>query len=296
MAKKQDYILGAILLAVFALFVVFFMVMMFGLSNQPEMTLSGGGDKIAVVELNGVIMTPTDIVRQFRRFQKDATVKAIVLRINSPGGGVAPSQEIYEHVRRVRDSGKPVVASMGTVAASGGYYVALGSSVIMANPATTTGSIGVIAEFPNFGKLLDKVGVDMVVIKSGKFKDTGTPYRGLRPDEVQYLQGWIDDAFDQFVDTVVKERELSRDKVLQLADGRVYTGIQARNEALIDTLGTYYDAIKLAAEMGGIKGEPKILRERQRKITIFDILSEDVRTVLSNFVSLWPEAKYQMKF
>ncbi len=292
MAKKQDYIIGGIILTVITFFGILFIIAIVGLSSQSDMSIVSGGDKVAVIDLEGIITSPHAIVRQFKKFDKDESVKSIVFRINSPGGGISASQEIYEHVRRVRDGGKPIVASMGTVAASGGYYVALGADAIMANPGTTTGSIGVIAEFPNFKKLMEKIGIEFTVIKSGKFKDTGSPYRDIRPEERQYLQAWIDNGYDQFLETVMRERELPRNEVLKVADGRVYTGEQAKNLALIDTLGTFEDAISLAAELGGIKGEPKLLKERQNKITLYDILTEDIQILLSEYVGLWPEAKY----
>ncbi len=267
-----------------------------GLGRSGEMTISSGGSRVAIIELNGIITSSDKIVQQFKKFQKDGSVKSIVFRINSPGGGIAASQEIYEHVKRVRDSGKPVVASMGSVAASGGYYVALGSQLIMANPGTTTGSIGVIAEIPNFSRLLDKLGISFTIIKSGKFKDTGSPYRNIRDDEYEYLQGWIDNGYNQFVHVVSRERKLSEDKVREVADGRVFTGEQALGLSLIDTLGTYDDAIHLAAKLGGITGEPRILRDRSKKITLFDLITEDTETLISKHLSLWPQAKYMMKF
>jgi len=296
MAKKQDWIIGGFIFGFLAIFTFFLILLITGLSSKGEMTISPGGSRVAIVELNGIITSSDRIVRQFKKYQKNPSVKSIVFRINSPGGGIAASQEIYEHVKRVRDSGKPVVASMGSVAASGGYYVALGSQAIMANPGTTTGSIGVIAEIPNFSKLLDKVGISFTIIKSGKFKDTGSPYRKIRPEEYDYLQRWIDNGYNQFIDVVAQERKLSLDKVRESADGRVFTGEQALNLSLIDTLGTFDDAINYAAKLGGISGEPRILRDRIRKVTLFDIITEDTETLIGKHFSLWPQAKYLMRF
>ncbi|MBN2410903.1 signal peptide peptidase SppA [candidate division KSB1 bacterium] len=296
MAKKQDWIIGGFIFGFLAIFTFFLILIIMGLGSSGEMTISPGGSRVAIIELNGIITSSDKIVQQFKKYQKDASVKSIVFRINSPGGGIAASQEIYEHVKRVRDGGKPVVASMGSVAASGGYYVALGSQMIMANPGTTTGSIGVIAEIPNFSRLLDKIGVSFTIIKSGRFKDTGSPYRNMRSDEYEYLQGWIDNGYKQFVQVVSKERNLPEEKVREVADGRVYTGEQALGLSLIDTLGTYDDAIHLAAKLGGITGEPRILRDRLRKVTLFDIITEDTETLISKHFSLWPQAKYIMKF
>jgi len=252
MAKKQDWIIGGFIIGFLAIFTFFFILIIIGFGSKGDMSISPGGSKVAIIELNGIITSSNNIVRQFKKFQKDGSVKSIVFRINSPGGGIAASQEIYEHVKRVRDGGKPVVASMGSVAASGGYYVALGTQTIMANPGTTTGSIGVIAEIPNFSRLLDKLGISFTIIKSGK--------------------------------------------VREVADGRVFTGEQALKLALIDTLGTFDDAIKFAAKLGGISGEPRITRDRVRKVTLFDILTEDIETFISNHLSLWPQAKYMMTF
>jgi len=296
MAKKQDWIIGGFIIGFLAIFTFFFILIIIGFGSKGDMSISPGGSKVAIIELNGIITSSNNIVRQFKKFQKDGSVKSIVFRINSPGGGIAASQEIYEHVKRVRDGGKPVVASMGSVAASGGYYVALGTQTIMANPGTTTGSIGVIAEIPNFSRLLDKLGISFTIIKSGKFKDTGSPYRNIRPEEMVYLQGWIDSGYEQFVNTVAKERKLAENKVREVADGRVFTGEQALKLALIDTLGTFDDAIKFAAKLGGISGEPRITRDRVRKVTLFDILTEDIETFISNHLSLWPQAKYMMHF
>jgi protease IV len=165
------------------------------------------------------------------------------------------------------------------VAASGGYYAACGADTIMANPGTTTGSIGVLAEFINAQKLLEKIGVRFETVKSGKYKDTGSPYRGLNEDDRTYLQSWIDDAYAQFVGVVSAERHLSKAGVLKLADGRVFTGMQAKTLGLVDTLGDYRAAIRLAARMGKIKGEPELVRWHSRRVTLFDLLFQDAEGV-----------------
>ena len=241
--------------------------------------LSSGGDKVAVVELMGPIYDSRSIVRQFKLYGEHESVKAILFRIDSPGGGVAAAQEIYEVVKRIRDEGKPIIASMGSVAASGGYYVACGADTIMANPGTTTGSIGVIAQFPNVSQLMDKIGIKFETIKSGRYKDTGSPYRDVTPLDRRHLQSWVDDAFHQFVDVVALERNMPERYVLRVADGRVFTGKQAQQEGLIDLLGDYQTAIQLAAEMGEIEGEPTIVRERRRRITLFDLLFQQIEGI-----------------
>lgn len=295
MAKKQDKIIVLFIFALFMLSLIILFFMMSSMSDDGQ--LSGSGEKVGIVELSGVIMSSRAIVKQFESFRKDDAVKAIVFRIDSPGGGIAASQEIFEHVRRVRESGKPVIASMGSVAASGGYYVALGADTIMANPGTTTGSIGVIAEFPDFTKLLDKLGVQMTVIKSGRFKDTGSPYRQMNEQDKQYLQAWIDDGYNQFVQAVAKEREMTPERVRQLADGRVYSGEQACQLSLIDTLGTYEDAIQLAAHAAGIKGEPRLIRQERRKLTPLEFMfSFDMKEFIETHFSAWPRIQYLMMF
>jgi protease IV len=295
MAKKQDKIIVLSILALGLLSLIFLFFVLSGLND--DVSLSGSGDKVGIVELDGVITSSRAIVKQLEGFRKDDGIKAVVFRIDSPGGGIAASQEIFEHVRRVRESGKPVIASMGSVAASGGYYVALGADTIMANPGTTTGSIGVIAEFPNFTKLLDKLGVQMTVIKSGKFKDTGSPYRQMNEQDRQYLQAWIDDGYNQFVQAVAKERNMTPEHVRTLADGRVYSGEQALRLALIDTLGTYEDAIQLAAHAAGIKGEPRLIRQERRKLTPLEFLfSFDMKQFMESYFSAWPRIQYLMMF
>ena len=296
MARKRDWIIGGVILAAIGGFFILFVVLIFSLGSSNDVSIGGSGGKIAVIELDGVITSSKKIVRQFIRFNKNDQVKAIVFRINSPGGGVAASQEIYEHVKRVRDGGKPVIASLGSVAASGGYYVALGADSIMANPGTTTGSIGVIAEIPNLRRLMDKIGISFTIIKSGKFKDTGSPYRDISAEEHQYLQQWIDNGYEQFVAAVANERHMDVKSVKKLADGRVYSGEQAFQHGLIDTLGTFQDAIDLAAQVAGISGEPRIIRERQEKLTIFDLLGSDLKKSFNEYLGTWPRVKYQLSF
>ncbi len=229
-----------------------------------ETIVTGSGSKIAVVELKGVIVSSDDVVRQLKKYSENSAIRAIVLRIDSPGGGVVPSQEMYEQVRRVREGGRPVVVSMGSLAASGGYYVACGGSRLVANRGTLTGSIGVISEFLTYGDALRKLGVDMRTIKSGRLKDSGNPMRKMTDEEVRYFQSLMDDVHRQFVDVVEEERGIDHAQLMQLADGRVFTGQEAVDLGLVDTIGTYEDAIAIAAEMAGISGEPSIVKERRR--------------------------------
>jgi len=231
---------------------------------SPDLDLSGE-DRVALVRVEGVILDSQQTVDELKKFGESPSVKAIVLRIDSPGGGVVPSQEIHDAVARVRNTNnKAVVASMGTVAASGGYYIAVATDRILANPGTLTGSIGVIMELANLEGLLKKIGVESVVVKSGRHKDIGSPFRKMNADDRRILQTVMDDVHGQFIEAVAEGRSLDVGDVRALADGRIFTGRQAKEAKLVDELGTLEDAIKLAAEMAGIEGEPKVVEPRRR--------------------------------
>ncbi|WP_455377849.1 signal peptide peptidase SppA [Petrachloros mirabilis] len=230
----------------------------------PDLDLSTE-DRVALIRIEGVILDSHATVSDLKRFAENPLVKAIVLRIDSPGGGVVPSQEIYDAVQRVRNkNNKAVIASMGTVAASGGYYIAAATDRIIANPGTLTGSIGVIMETANVEGLLKKIGVEGVVVKSGKFKDVGSPLRKMTLEEQALLQSVMDDVHKQFIEAVAEGRALEMPAVQALADGRIFTGRQAKEAQLVDELGNLEDAIQLAADMGGIEGEPKVVEPRRR--------------------------------
>jgi protease-4 len=222
-----------------------------------------------------VILDATDTLEELKKYKENPSVKAILIRINSPGGAVVPSQEIYEEVQKIRkETGKKVIISMGTLAASGGYYIASASDRIVANPGTLTGSIGVIMELMNVEGLFKKVGLESVVIKSGLRKDVGSPFRSMTKEEREYLQSVMDDVHLQFIEAVVKGRGLKKEEVTALADGRVFTGKQALEYKLVDELGDLEDAILVAAKMVGIKGEPKII-ETKKKFSITDLLKSE---------------------
>lgn len=242
-----------------------------GVGNYDSEEIVGSGDRIGVVELEGVILESKEIVRQFKKYREDRSIKGILMRVESPGGGVVASQEIFEEVKKTRDK-KPIVISMGSLAASGGYYVSCPANRIVANPGTLTGSIGVISQFLRYDSLLGKIGVEVNTIKSGKFKDAGNPYRAMNDLDKKYFQSLMDDVHRQFVSAVETERKLPHQSVLKMADGRVFTGEQALTMGLIDTIGTYEDAVMIAAEMAGISGEPSIVKERKRGLSIFDKL------------------------
>ncbi len=277
--KKNEWIVG-LLIALGTIVLIFILVSFITQRTDYEgPSPSSRGDKIAVIELFGPIYDSKHIVSQFKLFAENKSIKAILFRIDSPGGSVAASQEIYDAVKRAREK-KPVIASMGTVAASGGYYVACGADTIMAVPGTTTGSIGVIAQFITLERILQKAGVRFETIKSGAYKDTGSPYRDMTPADRFMLQSWVDDAYQQFVEVVSTERAIPLKKIKGLADGRVFTGRQAMAAGLVDILGDYEDAVLLAASMGGIEGTPVVVKERRARTTIFDLFFEQARELL----------------
>jgi len=290
MARGRDWFLGLLLFAALGVFVFFLVSLFFGFS-EDNFDLHTG-KRIGVVEIEGIILDSKHAVEQLERFEDDGSIAAVVLRIDSPGGGVAASQEIYEAAKRVRHKGKFVLASMGSVAASGGYYVACAAETIMANPGTTTGSIGVITELINVAELLNKIGVRFDVVKSGKHKDSGSPFRPMTEEDRKLFQSYVDDAYQQFVGVVAEARRLEKSEVLQHADGRVFTGQQALELGLIDLLGTYQDAVSLAAEVTGIEGRPRLVTSHRRKVTIWDLLFGDLEEHLIRLQTL-PVLRYQ---
>ncbi len=221
------------------------------------------GEKIALVRVAGIILDSTDTIDELKGYAKDSSVKAIVLRVDSPGGAVAPSQEIYDEIIKIRET-KKVIASMGSVAASGGYYIAAPANRIVANPGTLTGSIGVIMEIPNIEGLMDKIGVKAVVIKSGKHKDLASMYKSITPENRKILQVVLDDVHEQFITAVSNARGIEFEELKKIADGRVFTGRMAKEIGLVDQLGNLQDAIMLAAELAGIKGEPHVVSKKEK--------------------------------
>ncbi|MDH7514878.1 MAG: signal peptide peptidase SppA [Bacteroidota bacterium] len=238
-------------------------------TDEQEESTASGKDRVAIVEIDDAITGSDEVIKEIRTYRKKTSVKAIVIRLNSPGGAVAPSQEIYEEVRKTVSMGIPVVASMGSVAASGAYYIACGAQRIVANPGSITGSIGVVSEFVNIKRLLDKIGIEQTTIKSGKFKDIGNPARGFTPEEIEQMQTLIDDVYEQFIEAVSYGRSLPIDSVRRIADGRIYTGRQALRLGLVDTLGTLQTAVAIAGKLGKITGEPRVIRKR-REASLFE--------------------------
>jgi protease-4 len=227
--------------------------------------LGDSREKIALVEVSGQIFDSKDIVRQLSKYRRDDDIKAILLRIDSPGGAVAPSQEIYDEVLRVRADNKKIYASMGSLAASGGYYIAVAADRVFANPGTLTGSIGVIMAFGNAEKLMEKIGLEPQVVKSGKYKDVGSPARKMTAKERIYLQRVVDDVHQQFIDAVAKGRNITTKEARKLADGRVFTGRQALKLKMVDEMGGLEDVIVKLGEAAGIEGRPKVIWEEPQK-------------------------------
>ena len=251
-------------------------------SNESSPSFSFSPNQVAVLDLEGIIFDSRDFTDELKDYGTRSGVKAVVLHINSPGGGVAASQELYEAVRKFRaTSGKKVVASLSSVGASGAYYVACAADRIFADPGTITGSIGVIAEWYNYGDLLRWAKMENIVIKSGPLKDAGSPTRPLTDAEKTYFQGLIDNLFSQFVEAVAGGRRMDQAAVRRLADGRVYTGQEAKSNGLVDELGTLQDAVAAAARLAGIIGEPRLLTPPKKKFSLLDLLFGDSRSPLS---------------
>lgn len=231
------------------------------------------GNAVALVEIEGLVLSGKRVISELEHYRKAESVAAVVVRIDSRGAGVVPAHEIYKQIQRISEEGKPVVASMGGVAASGGYYVACAADKIVANPGTITGSIGVIMEFPNVQELFRKVGLRFETIKSGKYKDIGSPTREMTGDERKMLGEVVQDSWEQFIRIVSKERNLPIEEVIEVADGRLISGTRAKELGLIDDLGTLRDAIALAGELAGIEGEPKVLKKK-KALRILDLFSD----------------------
>ena len=262
----------------------------------PDLDFSSQ-DRVALIRIEGVILDAQATISELKQYSENPLVKAIVLRIDSPGGGVVPSQEIHDAVKRVKNkSNKAVIASMGTVAASGGYYIAAATDRIIANPGTLTGSIGVIMEMANFEGLMKKVGVEGVVIKSGRFKDVGSPLRKMSDEERKLLQSVMDDVHHQFIQAVADGRSLEVSDVEPLADGRIYTGRQAKEARLVDELGDLDDAIHIAADIAGMEGEPKVVEPR-RRFSFRDIVESRWASVFPKLeLNTGVKLKYLMAF
>jgi len=293
--KKKPILIGIFLVG--ALAGVFFLLSLFLASILGLNGKIAKSDKIAIINIESIIAQSSNTVRQIKKYADDKSIKAIVLRIDSPGGGVAPSQEIYSEILKVRkNSNKIVVTSMGNLAASGGYYIACASDKIVANPGTLTGSIGVIMTFTNIEELMKKIGLKTEIIKSGEFKDIGSPMREFTEKEKKLLQGVIDDVYDQFVNAVSVGRSIAVQKVKELSDGRIFTGRQAFEIGLVDKLGSLEEAIKLAAELVGIEGKPKIVSEKKESNLLFKLLENKVLSYLPKQLHIIPGLQYLWQY
>jgi len=262
-----------LLLILGLIFVISFVAGRWGLFEGRGISLSH--DKIAVISIQGVLTSSTDTIKQFKQYEENKDVKALVLRIDSPGGTVVAAQEIYAEIQKLRKN-KVVLASMGNVAASGGYYVASATEEIVANPGTLTGSIGVISEYPNIEELMKKVGLRSEVMKSGRFKDLGNPTREMTEEERQLLQDLIDNIHRQFIRDVALGRGRTVEEIEPLADGRVFTGEQAKENGLVDRLGNFQDALDRAAELAGIEGKPVIIYPEEKRKKIWEYLVQSI--------------------
>jgi len=277
MGRKKVYIIVGAILFLFLLTIV-------SISIASRLTTRRS---IALIEVKGEISESKDVIKNLEKVRKNRLIKGVVIYLNTPGGAVVPCQEIVDEIDRLQDEEKIVVASLGTVAASGGYYIASTADRIVANPGTITGSIGVIMQLPSVEELTKKIGIEMRVIKSRKYKDIASPFRKMEKDERELLQDVVNDVYDQFVDEVVKSRGIERDSVMKIADGRIFSGKKAKELGLVDTLGSLEDAIMIAGELAGIKGKPTVIELKERKIPqIFRLFSsiEKRKTVKLEYI------------
>lgn len=277
-----------------AIIFLFFVIVAFGLivvgvsllfGTGTETSGWGGildfGDKVGVVEVEGEIMSSDQTLKELRKFSKKSSVKAIVLRINSPGGAVAPAQEIYREVEKIKKK-KPIVASMETVAASAAYYIASPTNRIVCSNGTITGSIGVIMLLTDLQKLIEKIGVGVNVIKAGKYKDIGSFARPLTAEERKILETFADEIHEQFIRDVAKGRKgkIDEEKLRSVADGRFFTGQRAKEIGLVDSIGNFYDAVRIAGKLGGISGEVELVYPKKRWDNYLDIFLESASRAL----------------
>lgn len=286
--RKHPVIYGLCLIFLLGLGLIFLLYVYSALTDDVDFFSSP--QKVGVVSIRGVISSSQEAVEQIDEFGKDNNIKAVVVRIDSPGGGVAASQEIYAAVKRLKKN-KIVVASLGSVAASGGYMIACAADKIVANPGTVTGSISAIMYFANAEDLLKKIGLKPSVIKSGKYKDIGSPTRGISDEEKQILQALVDDIYFQFIDVVVQDRKIPQEEVKKLADGRVFTGSQALRYKLIDFLGDRLFAVQMAGKMAGLKGTPDVVYPKKKDITFLDFILQNtaasfVASLKNNFATI----------
>ena len=274
MAERKHPIIFGIAISSLVVLGFAFLLFLFAFFLREDSPLRSGS-RIGVVLIRGVILDSKGPVEQIKKFRKDERVKALIIRIDSPGGSTAASQEIHREILRTLPK-KKIVVSMGNIAASGGYYIAAAADKIVANPGTLTGSIGVIMQFSNLKELLHKIGVGMEVVKSGSFKDIGSPLRDMKPEERQLLEGVIKNVHGQFIEAVAQGRRLPKDQVAQIADGRIFSGEQAKTLGLVDELGSFEDAVDLVKKMVGLSGEVKLVQAEKKKFSIWEFLFSEL--------------------
>lgn len=270
--RKHPVIAGILLLLIIG---VGSFLLIYGIAGKAGMEgVFAGGGRVGIVLVRGVLSDARETISQIDEFSNDDSIRAVVLRVESPGGGVVAAQEIYARIRKLRAT-KTVVASLGSVAASGGYYIACAAERIVANPGTVTGSIGVILQFPRFEELFRKVGIGTTTIKSGKYKDMGSPLRDVTPAEREFLQGVTNDIYKQFVDVVLTSRNIPPERTAEIAEGKIFTGKQAHAMGLVDDLGGETDAVEIAARIAGIEGTPKAVYAKQKRAGLLRYLLEE---------------------
>ncbi|MCP4634652.1 MAG: signal peptide peptidase SppA [candidate division Zixibacteria bacterium] len=279
MAKKRDIIIAFVIVGSVVVFGLLMIVAIFGAFSNDDVDFAGFGDKIGVIDVHGSIFESRSVIRQLQRYLDSDNIPAVLLHIDSPGGGVVPSMEIYEEILKAREDGLVVVADFASVGASGAYLIACACDTIVANQGTITGSIGTVLSYPVADELMDKIGIKYEVIKSGKYKDVGNFARPVYRYEREMLQNLIDDSYRQFTEIVSENRGLPIEDVLEISQGQVYTGSQALDLGLVDVLGTYYDALDITAEMVGMEENPKTVKERKRKPSFLDVITEGLTTI-----------------
>ena len=287
-SRRHPYLFSFLILStlvtVFVVSILVVVVTAMKRTGMSDLIIGPGDGQVGVVEIQGVITESKDIIHLIKRFRENDDIKSIVIRIDSPGGVIGPSQEIYREIRKTTRE-KKIVASMGSIAASGGYYIAAATNGIVANPGTITGSIGVIMAYTNFRKVLDKIGMVPVVIKSGPFKDMGSPTKDMSQEEKEVLQTFVDQAHRQFVTAIAEGRKMDIDHVKVLADGRIYTGEEAVKQGLVDRLGNLEDAIEWAGQMGGIQGTVSTVYKKKEKFSFLKYVMESTLHDLINRVT-----------
>ncbi len=266
------------------LFILLFVVVVFLISLIAGRVGKQSGDRIGVVEIEGVISASSDLMEDIIKFKEDPAIKGVILRINSPGGGVGPTQEIFREVVKLKEK-KRVYVSMGTSCASGGYYIAAAADKLYANPSTITGSIGVIMQLMIVEDVLKKIGVKSNTIKAGEFKDVGSPFREMTPTERAYMEGVVQSIYDQFLKDIASGRKMNIEVVRKLAEGRVYTGTQAKDVGLVDEIGNFYDTVDALKTSLRIKGKPVLIKtEKPFSLSrwIFGSISQDLISEITN--------------